>query len=520
MTNMRMSNSGMKKIFYLIILWFFLIYGSYSQNTLFDDTRLSSIYITIPPDSLAVIYDSVLSDHYYLARFIFDDNIKKDTLENIGFRLRGNTSRFSQKKSFKISFSEYVPGRKYQGVKKINLNGEHNDPTMIREKLFYDLWKKAGMVERRTCFVKVYINKAYYGLYTNLEEMEKEWLTLVYPDNGGNLYKCTYPADLVYLGDDQQTYKELENSTVTGGRVYELQTNKSEDDYARLVELISVLNHQPDEQFITAILQIMNVDMFLKALAMDVATGNWDDYGYNKNNYYLYDNPADKKFQFIAYDPDNTFGVDWFGIDWGIRDCRYWINQNISLPLAQKVLAIPVFFDKYKLFLDTIARYIINPDSVFSHIDATKQLIQQAAIDDIYRTFDYDYTVSDFNDGFIKAIDQHTPYGIKPFLSTRKQAIFTQLNLSGIQNNDAGIADLALFPNPASEKINVLFTKIPLYPLYAQIIDIFGKTQGEFEINDLSGSRLSLPIENLPAGMYLLMVREPGGAFQGKFIKN
>ena len=46
---------------------------------------------------------------------------------------------------------------------------------MIREKLYYDIWKKAGMVERRTSFVNIYINGSFYGFCTNLEEMEKEW---------------------------------------------------------------------------------------------------------------------------------------------------------------------------------------------------------------------------------------------------------------------------------------------------------------------------------------------------------
>jgi hypothetical protein len=509
----------MKKSILLKLLCFLLAGAASSQNTLFDDTRLSSIYITIPADSLAVIYDSVLSDHYFMARFIFDDSEKKDTLENIGFRLKGNSSRYAQKKSFKISFSEYVPDRKYQGVQKINLNGEHNDPTMIREKLFYDVWKKAGMVERRTCFVKVYINQAYYGLYTNLEEMEKDWLTRVFQQDGGNLYKCSYPANLVYLGNDQQVYKDLENTTVTGGRVYELQTNKSQDDYTRLVELISVLNQQPDEQFVIDISQIMNVDQFLKALSIDVATGNWDDYGYNRNNFYLYDNPSDLKFNYIAYDPDNSFGVDWVGVDWGTRDCRYWINQSISLPLAQKLLAIPIFFNKYKMFLDTIARNVINPDSIFSSIDSIKELIHQAAIEDTFRTLDYGYTNSDFNDGFIKAVDQHTPYGIKPFLSSRKQSILTQLNPSGINNNDDGMTELKVFPNPASENITISPGNISQLPVKGKIIDSFGKIRGEFLINDKNESQMTLPVYYLAAGLYLLRVESSGMIYQSKFVK-
>jgi hypothetical protein len=485
-------------------------------NTLFDDTRLSSVYITIPQDSLAILYDSVLSDHYYLARFIFDDNQHRDTLQNVGFRLRGNTSRYSQKKSFKISFSEYVPGRKYQGVKKINLNGEHNDPTMIREKLFYDIWKSAGMVERRTCFARVFINGSYYGLYTNLEEMEKDWLSIVYQDNGGNLFKCTYPADLVYHGTNEQTYKDLQNETVTGGQVYELQTNKSQNDYARLVQLITILDHQPVGTFAADISAILDVDHFLKALAIDVACGNWDDYSYNKNNFYLYDNPGNGKFDFIAYDADNTFGVDWFGIDWSTRDCRNWINKSMPLPLAQKLLAVPAFYEKYKLFLDTIATTIINPETIFPKIDAMKQLILQAAENDTYRTLDYGYSVADFNNAFNAAIDDHTRIGLKPFFTIRHQTIVEQLNLSGLPENGQVHPAFSVFPNPATETISFSPAICSSGTVTASVFDCYGSMAFESE---LSGGENQLSVNDLKPGMYLLRVNTSGLTYQTKFVK-
>lgn len=509
-----------KRLILLIILQYLLTGSAIAQNnTLYDDTRLSSVYINISPDSLAVIYDSILSDHYYMAQFIFDDNIKRDTLENVGFRLRGNTSRYSEKKSFKISFSEYVSGRKYQDVKKLNLNGEHNDPTMIREKLFYDIWKRAGMVERRTSFVKMYINGAYYGLYTNLEEMEKEWVKRVYPENDGNLYKCTYPADLVYHGSNQQTYKDLENSTATGGRVYDLQTNKSADDYSRLVDLISVLTQQPSGTFATNIANVLHVDHYLKALAIDVATGNWDDYSYNKNNYYLYENPADSKTDFITYDPDNTFGIDWFGIDWATRDCRTWINKNMSLPLAQKVLAVPSFYERYKLFLDTIANTVIHPDTIFPRIDAIKQLIQQAAIEDTYRTLDYGYSVADFNNAFTMAIDSHTPYGLKPFLSKRRQYILSQLHPAGILPEPAKQSSLTVFPNPATDQIAVMVQALVPGNISVEVTDIYGKIQIEMALDLDNRIPLRISVQGLNSGMYILRIISSGKIYQGKFLK-
>ena len=54
-----------------------------------------------------------------------------DTVLNVGFRLRGNTSRTAGKKSFKVSINSFVAGRKWNQLEKLNLNGEHNDPFPI-----------------------------------------------------------------------------------------------------------------------------------------------------------------------------------------------------------------------------------------------------------------------------------------------------------------------------------------------------------------------------------------------------
>ena len=86
----------------------------------------------------------------------------------------------------------------------------------------------------------------------------------------------------------------------------------------------------------------------------------------------------------------------------------------MALPLAQKLLAIPAFFNTYKLFLDTIANTVISPDSIFPRIDAMKLLIQQAAEADTYRTLDYGYTVADFNNAFTSFNKAHVKYGLKP----------------------------------------------------------------------------------------------------------
>jgi len=459
----------------------------------------------------------VLSEHYFMARFIYDYGTGRDTIQDVGFRLRGNTSRYAKKKSFKISFNEYVSGRRYQGVKKINLNGQHNDPTMIREKLFYDTWKKSGMVERRTSFVRVFVNQAYYGLYTNLEEMDKDWLQRVYGEKSGNLYKCTYPADLVYEGTDQQTYKDIPSSSTTGGRAYDLQTNEEEDDYTDLVEFITALNQPVDVAFATMIAQKVNVDGLLKAFALDVASGNWDDYMYNKNNYFLYHNSGTGKFEFITYDADNTFGVDWIGRDWATRNCLDWFTHSESRPLATKLLSIPEFDSKFQHYLDTITRDIINPDFIFPHIDALKTLITQAAMEDTYRTLDYGYTVSDFNDGFIATVDGHTPYGIKPFLTVRSASILQQLTITSVAEAENGNLSVLLFPNPSNEQINIRIKK-SVIARKVMVYDRVGRLQKTF-ILSAGQTEEAFPVNDLLPGMYLLVIENNGSLINLRFVK-
>ena len=232
-------------LFIGICLW--LPTAGAQSSALYDDQKVSTIYLELPPDSFQLILSQLINDRYLKATMVYDDGVHRDTVEEVGLRLRGNTSLGAAKKSFKISINAFVPGREYQGVRKINLRGQHNDPTMVREKLFYDVWKNAGMKDRRASFVKLYINQQYRGLYTNIEELDKQWLDRHYADNDGNLYKCTWPADLVYLGADQSIYKAILNNPEE--RAYELQTNESADDYSRLVALIATLNKPVDASF-------------------------------------------------------------------------------------------------------------------------------------------------------------------------------------------------------------------------------------------------------------------------------
>ena len=136
--------------------------ASYGQlfpenGTVFIDTEIPKIYITIEADSLAEILASENkdSDYEYPATFNFKSSEIDSTIQNIGFRLRGNTSRGSAKKSFKISFNTFTSKGKFYGLEKMNINGEHNDPSIIRSKISFDLFRNAEIPAPRSNHVEL-----------------------------------------------------------------------------------------------------------------------------------------------------------------------------------------------------------------------------------------------------------------------------------------------------------------------------------------------------------------------------
>ena len=163
-----------------------------------------------------------------------------------------------------------------------------------------------------------------------VEYIDKDFLKTRFGSNKGNNYKCTWPADLAWLGTSQQKYKDVINPSPERERAYDLKTNEDLDDYSRFVTLIDIINNRKnDGSFPQDIEAIFNVNGYLKALAAEVLIGHWDNYYYNKNNYFIYDHPTTKKFVYIPYDMDNTFGVQW-GVgninkrpihQWGQRQC-------------------------------------------------------------------------------------------------------------------------------------------------------------------------------------------------------
>lgn len=396
---------------------------------IYDDSIVPKIEIFMEQDSLDELldWDNWDNNHEYPATMIYSKSTVIDTISNVGFRLRGNTSRNAAKKSFKIAINSFIKGQNYYGLEKINLNGEHNDPTIMRSKICFDIFNDLGIPSSRSVHTRLFINGEYKGLYIHVEHIDEEFLQLRFDDASGNLYKCLYPADFIYKGDDPLLYAEL---NPWGNQRYALKTNLDEYDYSDLAHFIDVLNNYSGEEFKCEIERIFDVDAYLKVIAVDVLTANWDGPIVNKNNCYLYHDPTEDRFVYIPYDLDNTLGVDFFNVNWAQSDIYNWSDiSNEYRPLYKKFMNDVEYRSRFSFYLEGLLNEYFEPVELAAKIGSLRSLIAQYRANDSYASDDYGWSYDDFINSFDGSLGGHVKVGLREYITERYSSATDQLQI-------------------------------------------------------------------------------------------
>ena len=411
-----------KKVFIIIAFTGFLL--SDESWKVYDDSELAVIHITVDPEDLEWMYDNVESDSIHPATIQFQNAYLDETIDSIGFRLRGNTSRNAAKKSFKIDFNHFISGRDFYDVEKLNLNGEHNDPSIIRSKLCWDFYQNIGMASSRASHAVLYINEEYFGLYISIEHIDDRFLSKNFENDNGNLWKCIWPADLTYRGNDPEDYHPYYSET----RPYDLKTNEDQYDYSKLARLIRIIHNTPD-----SLDMVLNIKTTLQYFAMNILTGSWDDYRFLRNNFYLYHNPDNDLMHWIPYDYDNSFGIDWFNIDWSnIDPYEYAVIDGDGRPLTEYLFSQVRYRNLFSHFLEFYNEQLFDLDSMYQKLNHYVDFLYNAAQYDTYRTLDYGFSFNDFLNSYGSDFENaHVKQGILEFIASRKEALTNQIVFSG-----------------------------------------------------------------------------------------
>lgn len=200
-----------KKSKYILILFIFIslsIVGVYLVNhnsnaenyegngqitdTVLDKNNVTEINIEIDENTWQELLTNATAEEYYSANV----TINSETFYNVGLRTKGNSSltnvardENSDRYSLKIKFDKYVDGQTYNGIEKLALNNNYQDPTYMKEYLSYEIFSSLGVPTPEYSYASISINGEPWGLYLAIEDIDERYIEKYYGSVDGNLYK-------------------------------------------------------------------------------------------------------------------------------------------------------------------------------------------------------------------------------------------------------------------------------------------------------------------------------------------
>lgn len=229
------------------------------------------------------------------------------TTPNATVQIRGQTSSRNAQKSYKVKLKDGKGS--WRGQRTLNLNKHQTDGLRFRNKLGYDLLKGIPQtMSLRTQFVHLYVKDETdgtpgefvdYGLYTQVEQLNKTGMRSHGLDTNGHLYKVNacefyrYEDEIRLVTDPKFDEKAFE-------RLLECKGN---NDHAKLIQLLEEINDNsiPTEELLE---RHFNTENLAYWMAYHILTANTDT---QNRNMYIYSPKNSQVWYFISWDLDAAF---------------------------------------------------------------------------------------------------------------------------------------------------------------------------------------------------------------------
>jgi hypothetical protein len=265
---------------------------------LFAADHLPVFELTVPESSLRNLAADPFA--YQPAHFRYRppaDPRSAFVLPYVGLRLKGRGSfhPIDRKPALKIRFDKYIGSQRFLGLRRLTLNNMEQDPSMLRERLAFHVFRRAGIPAPLCNSARVFMNGDYYGLYTNVQTLDPAFLETHFAPARGNLYdtsKDQYGVDL------EPRFKAL----------FELKTNRAENRTGDLDALLAAVGGTAAGLSDEAA-SIVDLDQWLAVGAVQAVIADWDGYFGGTNNYELYHDVDRGRFVLLPWGCDQTFGI-------------------------------------------------------------------------------------------------------------------------------------------------------------------------------------------------------------------
>jgi len=290
----------MQKHFIFLFISFLVQFSSFSQSNFYAVDSLRELRIYFYDNDWDYQLDNLYvqgNNDRILANLIIDGS----SYDSVGVRYKGfsSVSVDRVKNPFNIKLDYTIEGQDHQGIDKLKLSNVYQDPSFVREVLTYEIAANY-MPSAKANYANLYINDTLWGLYTNVQAVNKDFLNDHFGNKYNPFFKCN-PENLdVSPGGENAS---LSDSHGTGSTdYYPYYDMKSDYGWETLYHLIDTLNNHTD-----SIERVLNVDRTLWMHALNYTLINFDSYiGYGQN-YYVYKDET-KQFNPILWDLNMSFG--------------------------------------------------------------------------------------------------------------------------------------------------------------------------------------------------------------------
>jgi spore coat protein CotH len=338
---------------------------------LFDPNTVHEIRLYIHPNDWRTLQANFTENTYYQADFVWRDQ----AISSVGIRSRGRGSRDANKPGLRLDFNRYVNGQELFGLKSIILDNMAQDPSALRERLSMYLFARAGIPTPREAYCRLFINDQYWGLYSIIESIDKEFLQRTLGEDGGYLYEYSWIGEYYFqdLGDDPAGYVPLP---------FKPETHEDKPNPSALMAMIRTINQAPDESFEERVSEYLDPYQFLLYLAVEGFLAEHDGMtgAVGMNNFYLYQRKNSNQHVFIPWDKDSSF--------WEYEQ-PVMLNLELNV-LARRLLATPKYRDYLLEYMQAIAAETGGEENwMFQESQFAYDLIRDAVENDSHKRFTY-----------------------------------------------------------------------------------------------------------------------------------
>jgi hypothetical protein len=292
------------------------------SDLIFNPDIVHTYELFISPESIAAMNAEALPPgcvrfdrSYQPATLRFNDEVYE-----VGVHIKGgcgSSRTMSGKPSFRIHFTvtsdatECPVKRRFYGKRALTLNNGVQDPSALHERLGYELYRAAGVPAPRAVCARVVVNGELYGLYTNVESIDRRFLARSFSNNDGMMFEGAYWCDLVpeNVPPDDDTFSCFDREFKTDPCDAE-KPGRDPTDWSTLATLTEALAGLDEASFYPAIRDLFDWDAFLSMWAADAMLSHWDAYSFHIiNNYRIYRNPDDDRWTMMPWGIDQTFDM-------------------------------------------------------------------------------------------------------------------------------------------------------------------------------------------------------------------